>query len=98
MKSAVPVFTGTGRARANSILSCDKKSLRTILETVHLQGFISELTIFEIFVNRKDAFTFIQRGTTGRNRLLDSYLTGGVRYYRFSQHFLAKNAEMEKSL
>jgi len=97
MKSSIPAFTRTGPVKTNSILSCDKKTLRTILEIIYLQGCVSEIQIFELFVNRRDAITFIERGTTGRNRLLDSRLDRGIRYYYFSEHFLQKQAAMEAS-
>lgn len=98
MKSAVPVCTGTGRARTDNTLFSHSNILRSILEIIYLQGSISEIEIFDLFVNRRHAIDVIGRMTTGKNRALDSYLDGGLRYYRFSQHFQRKQAEMERSL
>lgn len=96
MRSATPVgITRAGPVKTNSILNCNTKTLRQILSIVFLLGSITEIRIFELFPNRKDAFTFIERATTGRNRMLDSYLEGGLRHYRFSEHFLKKQVEME---
>jgi len=86
-----------GDCASNNLFS-HSKILRQILEIVYLEGSISEIRIFDLFGNRRTAIDFIGRMTTGCNRAFDSYLDGGLRYYRFSQHFLKKQADLERSL
>ena len=83
---------------ANNTLFSHSKVLRQILEIVFLEGSISEARVFEIFVNRRLAIDFIGRMMTGKNRAFDSRLEGGNRYYFFSEHFLKKQVELERSL
>ena len=100
MENAVPAgLAGTScRARTDNILSFDTKNMRDVLTVIHLEGTISEIQLFDLFENRKIAISFISRMMTGRNRAFDTYLSGGLRYYKFSEHFLKKQADLEASL
>lgn len=67
------------------------KNLRPILETIAINGNISEIDLFARFPNRKMALESVRILTSGRFHILNFRIQNGVRTYYFSEYFREKN-------